>query len=44
MGKTLTRLDKNINEIGYFTNGEPSVEFRENKKDVLLKNTPFKHF
>ncbi len=40
----LIRLDKNIKEIGYFTNGEPLVEFRENKKDVLLKNTPFKHF
>jgi len=37
-------IDKNINEIGYFANGEPSVEFRENNKDVLLKNTPFKHF
>ena len=40
----LTRLDKNINEIGYFANGEPSVEFKENKKDILLKNKPFKHF
>ena len=40
----LTRLDKNINAIGYFTNGEPTVKFREKKKDVLLKNTPFKHF
>ena len=40
----LTRLDKNINEFGYFTNGEPSIEFKENKKDRLLKNTPFKHF
>ena len=40
----LTRLDKNIKEIGYFANGEPSIEFKENKKDALLKNTPFKHF
>ena len=40
----LTRLDKNIKEIGYFGNGEPSIEFKENKKDALLKNTPFKHF
>jgi len=40
----LLRLNKSIYEIGYFANGEPSVEFRENNKDVLLKNTPFKHF
>ena len=40
----LTRLDKNITEIGYFTNGEPSIEFKDNKKDELFKNTPFKHF
>ncbi len=40
----LIRLDKNINEIGYFANGEPSVGFKENKKDVLLENKPFKHF
>jgi len=40
----LTRLDKNIKEIGYFTKGEASIEFKNNKKDALLKNTPFKHF
>ena len=40
----LTRLDKNINEIGYFANGEPSIEFKQNKKGALLKNTPFMHF
>ncbi len=40
----LTRLDKNINEIGYFANGEPSIEFIDDKKDALLKNIPFKHF
>ena len=40
----LTRLDKNINQIGYFTNGEPSIELKKNKKDAILKNTPFKHF
>ncbi|KGG03312.1 Thiamine-monophosphate kinase [Prochlorococcus marinus str. MIT 9321] len=42
--KNLTRLDKNITKIGYFANGEPSIEFKNNKKDALLKNTPFKHF
>ena len=40
----LTRLDKNINVIGYFANGDPSIEFKDNKKDIFLKNTPFKHF
>jgi len=42
--KNITRLDKNIHEIGYFANGKPSIEFKENKKDALLKNIPFKHF
>ena len=42
--KNLTRLDNNIKEIGYFANGEPLIEFKENKKNTLLKNTPFKHF
>ena len=40
----LARLDKNIYEIGYFVNGEPSIEFKEYEKDALLKNKPFKHF
>ena len=42
--RKLIRLDKNINEIGYFANGDPSIEFKDNQKDALLKNTPFKHF
>ena len=42
--RNLISLDKNIYEIGYFANGESSVEFRENKKSALLKNKPFKHF
>lgn len=40
----LSKLDKNINEIGYFIKGEPSIEFKDNKKDALLKKAPFKHF
>jgi len=40
----LIKLNKNINEIGYFANGEPSIEFKDNKKDALLQNAPFKHF
>ena len=42
--KNLSKIDKNINEIGYFAYGEPSIEFKDNNKNKLLKNTPFKHF
>jgi len=40
----LSKLDKNIHEIGYFTNGEPLIEFKNKNKNQLLKKTPFKHF
>ena len=40
----LSKLDKNINEIGFFTAGEPTVEFKDNRKNKLFKNRPFKHF
>ena len=40
----LCKLDKNISQIGYFTNGEPSIEFKNNDKNKLLTNKPFKHF
>ncbi len=40
----LSKLDKNINEIGYFSYGKPSIEFKDNKNNKLLKKTPFKHF
>ncbi len=42
--KNLSKLDKNIKEIGFFTNGKPSIEFKDDKKNKLLKNKPFKHF
>ena len=42
--KKLSNLDKNINEIGFFTEGEPSVEFNESENNKLLNNAPFKHF
>ena len=42
--KNLSKLDKNITEIGFFIKGEPSIEFKDNKKNKLLSNTPFKHF
>jgi len=42
--KDLSKLDKDINEIGFFTDGEPSIEFRDNKKNKLFNNKPFKHF
>ncbi len=40
----LSKLNKNIYEIGYFANGKPSVEFKNKNKNQLLNNTPFKHF
>ncbi len=42
--KSLTKLDKDINEIGFFTDGEPSIEFKDSNKNKLLDNIPFKHF
>jgi len=42
--KNLSKLDNNINEIGFFANGEPSIEFKSKNKKQLLKNKPFKHF
>ena len=42
--KNLSKLDKNIYEIGFFADGEPSIEFKDNKKNKLFNNTPFKHF
>ena len=40
----LSKLDKKFYKIGYFADGEPTVEFEDKDKDKLLKNTPFKHF
>jgi len=40
----LSTLDKDINEIGIFADGEPSIEIKDSKKNKLLNNTPFKHF
>ena len=42
--ENLSKLDKNINKIGFFTDGEPSIEFKDYKKNKLFNNTPFKHF
>ena len=42
--KNLSKLDKDINEIGFFEDGEPSIEFKDNNKNKLFNNTPFKHF
>ena len=42
--KNLSRLNKNIYEIGYFAKGVPSIEFTNNKKNKIIENTPFKHF
>ena len=40
----ISKLDTNIHEIGLFTKGEPSIEFKDQTKNKLLRNTPFKHF
>jgi len=42
--KNLSKLDKNIYEIGFFADGKPSIEFKDNKKNKLFNNVPFKHF
>ena len=42
--KNLSQLDKDITEIGFFTDGKPSIEFKDNKKNDLLRKKPFKHF
>ena len=42
--RKLSKLDRNITEIGFFIKGDPSIEFKDKKKNKLLKNTPFKHF
>ena len=42
--KNLSKLDKDINEIGFFADGEPSIEFKDNKKNKLFNNSAFKHF
>jgi len=43
--RKLSKLDRNITEIGFFIKGEPSIEFSDTKKNELLNNTtPFKHF
>jgi len=40
--KKLSKLDKNIYEIGFFTKGNPEIEIINN--DNLLNKSPFKHF
>jgi len=42
--KSLSKLDKDINEIGIFADGKPSIEFKDNKKNKLFNNKPYKHF
>jgi len=42
--KNLSKLDKDINEIGFFADGEPSIEFKDSNKNKLLNKTPFEHF
>ena len=42
--KKLSKLDKNITEIGFFTKGKPSIEIEGIKKKRLFNYKPFKHF
>ena len=42
--KNLLNSDKDISEIGYFTDGSPSVEFKNLKNDKFLKYKSFSHF
>jgi len=42
--KNLSKLYKDINEIGFFADGKPSIEFKDSNKNKLLNKTPFKHF
>ena len=40
----IINLDKGIKEIGYFIDGEPSIEFKNLKNNKLSNYIPFKHF
>ena len=42
--RKLSKLDDNISEIGFFIKGSPSIQFKNNKKNRLLNNKPFRHF
>ena len=42
--KTVLTLDKDIKEIGYFTDGAASVKFKDPKHNKILNYEPFKHF
>ena len=42
--KNYLNLDTSIKEIGYFTEGKPSVELVNSKKFKLLNFKPFSHF
>ncbi len=42
--RNLINLDNTISEIGYFTEGTPSVEFKNLKNDKFLKYKSFTHF
>ena len=41
--RKLSKLDKNITEIGRFIKGKPSIEIKGNK-NKLLNNKSFRHF
>ena len=42
--KKLIDLDNSISEIGYFTEGDPSVQFKNLRNDNFVKYKSFSHF
>ena len=42
--RKLSKQYRYITEIGFFIEGSPSIEFKDNNKNKLLNYTPFKHF
>ena len=38
------KTDKNSREIGYFSEGEATVEFTNPNKNTILNSMPFSHF
>ena len=44
LSKNPCLFSASYDEIGFFDDGKPSIEFKDSNKNNLLNNTPFKHF
>ena len=44
LANNILNFDKNIKKIGYFTRGQPKVEFKNKSNNKVLNSKPFKHF